>query len=60
MIPRSEGGKTELGSLKLFCWFHHHVCIHRDGWQVTVHPDGAVTARAPWGHVLTTSETRAA
>lgn len=50
--PRSEGGTTEIGNLKLFCWFHHHVCIHRYGWQVTVHADGTVSARAPWGQEL--------
>lgn len=52
LTPRAEGGETSLANLKLMCWFHHHVCIHRDGWQVTVHPDGTVTARAPWGHTV--------
>lgn len=54
--PRSKGGKTELGNLKLFCFFHHHVCIHRYGWQVNVHADGRVEARAPWGQVLRSHE----
>lgn len=57
---RSEGGETSLWNLKLFCWIHHHVFIHRDGWQVFVHPDGTVTARAPWGTVLHTNDTIAA
>ncbi|MBO0832554.1 MAG: DUF222 domain-containing protein [Actinobacteria bacterium] len=56
LIPRSAGGETSLGNLKLFCWFHHHVCIHRDRWQVTVHADGTVTARAPWGTELRTHQ----
>lgn len=60
VIPRSEGGKTDLGNLKLFCWHHHHVCIHRHGWQITVHPDGAVTTRAPWGQQLGEAPDRAA
>jgi uncharacterized protein DUF222/HNH endonuclease len=62
VTPRSEGGRTELGNLKLMCWFHHHVCIHRYGWQVTVHADGGVSARAPWGQELHTQQpfTRAA
>jgi Domain of unknown function (DUF222) len=54
--PRSKGGKTELTNLKLFCFFHHHVCIHRYGWQVTVHADGTVTAHAPWGTELRTQQ----
>lgn len=40
----------------MLCWYHHHVCIHRDGWQITVHDDGAVIARAPWGTELSTSQ----
>jgi hypothetical protein len=32
----------------------------RDGWQITVHADGTVTARAPWGTVLRTNDTVAA
>jgi hypothetical protein len=60
VTPRSEGGETSLWNLKLFCWTHHHVFIHRDGWQITVHADGTVTARAPWGTVLRTNDTVAA
>lgn len=56
LIPRAEGGPTSLDNLKLFCWYHHHVSIHRDGWQVTVHADGSVTARAPWGTALTSGQ----
>jgi hypothetical protein len=56
LTPRADGGKTELKNLKLFCFFHHHVCIHRHGWQVTIHADGSVTARAPWGQELHTHQ----
>jgi hypothetical protein len=52
LVPRSEGGRTELSNLKLLCWYHHHVCIHRIGWQITVHADGTVDARSPWGQIL--------
>jgi uncharacterized protein DUF222 len=48
LTPRADGGTTELRNLKLMCFYHHHVCIHRHGWQVTVHADGRVDARAPW------------
>lgn len=52
LTPRHLGGRTELSNLKLFCWFHHHICIHRIGWTVTVSPDGSVHALAPWGDIL--------
>lgn len=52
LTPRADGGETSLDNLKSLCWFHHHVCVHRDGWQLTVHADGTVTARAPWGTEL--------
>lgn len=55
LTPRADGGETSLQNLKLLCGFHHHVCVHRDGWQLTVHSDGTVTARAPWGTELTSS-----
>jgi hypothetical protein len=60
VTPRSEGGGTSLWNLKLFCWTHHHVFIHRDGWQIMIHPDGTVTARSPWGTVLHSNDTVAA
>jgi hypothetical protein len=47
--PRSEGGETSLGNLRLFCWAHHHVYIHRLGWKIIAHPDGALTAISPQG-----------
>jgi len=35
------------------CQYHHDVCIHRKGWQFTLHPDGTTQARSPDGrHVL--------
>ena len=52
LVPRSEGGRTELSNLKLLCWYHHHVCVHRIGWQITVNADGTVDARSPWGQIL--------
>ena len=48
----SEGGKTSLDDLKLFCKFHHLVKIHRDGWKVIMHPDGTSEAISPWGEVI--------
>jgi len=46
---KSDGGETSLHNLALFCEFHHETCIHRWGWQVTLHPDGTTQARSPDG-----------
>jgi len=52
LIPRSQGGPTALGNLKLLCRFHHLIVIHRWGWKLTCHPDGTTTATAPDGRTL--------
>jgi hypothetical protein len=52
LAPWSEGGKTRLEDLKMYCTFHHQVCIHRRGWKVIVHPDGTSEAISPWGEVI--------
>jgi len=46
---REDGGETSLDNLTLLCQFHHDVCIHRRGWQLTLHPDGTTQARSPDG-----------
>ena len=48
----SKGGKTSLDDLKLFCKFHHQVCIHRRGWKIIMHADGTTEAISPHGEVL--------
>ncbi|HUN30912.1 MAG TPA: DUF222 domain-containing protein [Trebonia sp.] len=50
--PRSEGGETSLANLRLYCFAHHHIYIHRVGWKVTVHADGSSTATSPHGKVI--------
>jgi hypothetical protein len=52
LVPWSEGGKTSVDDLKLFCKFHHHVKIHRDGWKVIMHADGTTEAISPHGEIL--------
>jgi hypothetical protein len=47
LIPRSEGGPTTLGNLVPLCSFHHLIAIHRWGWTLHLHPDGATTATSP-------------
>jgi hypothetical protein len=48
-IPRAQHGKTSIGKLGLYCWWHHHIVIHTWGWTVTINPDGTMTARKPDG-----------
>jgi len=36
-------------SCGLYCFFHHHIAIHKWGWTVTLNPDGTTTARSPDG-----------
>ena len=46
---KQDGGETSLENLVLVCQYHHDVCIHRHGWQLTLHPDGTTEARSPNG-----------
>jgi hypothetical protein len=46
---KADGGETSVTRCGLFCEFHHETCIHRWGWQVTLHPDGTYEARSPDG-----------
>jgi hypothetical protein len=52
MIPRSEGGATELWNLISMCSFHHLIAIHTWGWNLRLNPDGTTTAIGPDGRVL--------
>ena len=52
IVFRSRGGKTRLSGLILLCEFHHQVCVHRQGWKLTLHADGTVEAISPHGEVL--------
>ena len=46
---KQDGGETSLANCLLLCQFHHDVCVHRNGWQLTLHPDGTTEARSPDG-----------
>jgi hypothetical protein len=52
---KKDGGKTSVNDCALFCNFHHDVCIHRWGWQVTLHADGTMQARSPDGSLVLSS-----
>jgi hypothetical protein len=45
----ADGGKTSVDGCALYCFYHHHVAIHQQGWTVTLNPDGTTTARSPDG-----------
>jgi hypothetical protein len=45
--PQADGGPTRLDNLLLLCAFHHLIAVHQWGWDLTLHPDGTLTARSP-------------
>jgi hypothetical protein len=49
---QADGGETSLSNCVLLCQFHHDVCIHRNGWTLTLHPDGTTEARSPDGRQI--------
>lgn len=42
VVPVAADGPTELDNLALICRDHHHA-IHDSGWNVTLHPDAAMS-----------------
>jgi hypothetical protein len=52
VLPRANGGRTSIGNLRMMCFFHHHVVIHREGWTYRVHPDGTSEATSPKGKIV--------
>ncbi len=49
---KKHGGKTSARNCVLLCQYHHDVCIHREGWQIILRPDGTTEARGPDGQIL--------
>jgi hypothetical protein len=47
LTHKANGGKTSVQDCALFCFYHHHVVIHEQGWTVTLNPDGTTTAWNP-------------
>jgi Domain of unknown function (DUF222) len=52
VVHRADGGRTSLGGLKSYCWWHHHAVLHELGWELTVHPDGTSQVKSPGGKII--------
>jgi hypothetical protein len=52
VVHRAEGGRTSLGNLKDYCWWHHHVVLHQLGWTLTAHADGTSQVTSPAGKII--------
>src|SRR6516162_7910673 len=52
VVHRADGGRTSLNNLKDYCWWHHHVVLHRLGWTLTAHPDGTSQVTSPAGKTI--------
>jgi hypothetical protein len=48
---RARHGRTALTNLNMLCYHHHHIAVHRDGWEVRACGDGTLEAIAPDGRV---------
>ena len=49
---KRHGGKTSSTDCVLLCQFHHDICIHREGWEFELLPDGSTRARSPDGKTI--------
>jgi len=52
VLPRANGGRTSIQNLRMMCYFHHHVLIHREGWTYRIHSDGTGEAISPHGKIV--------
>jgi hypothetical protein len=52
VVHRKDGGRTSLTGLKDYCHWHHHVLLHRMGWQLIAHHDGTSEVRSPGGKII--------
>jgi hypothetical protein len=43
LTHKADGGKTSVTDCALFCFYHHQVIIHQQGWTVVLNPDGTTT-----------------
>ncbi|HXL87683.1 MAG TPA: hypothetical protein VN969_01655 [Streptosporangiaceae bacterium] len=52
LIHREHGGPTSLANCDTWCWWHHNILIHRNGWTARLNPDGTPILRRPDGTTL--------
>jgi hypothetical protein len=46
--PWSQGGRTDPNELVALCWFHHHIAVHEQGFQIYKHSKhGRLRLRKP-------------
>jgi hypothetical protein len=44
---KKHGGKTSTSHCVLLCQYHHDICVHRNGWDIELLPDGSTRATSP-------------
>jgi Domain of unknown function (DUF222) len=44
---KKHGGKTSTSDCVVLCQYHHDICIHRNGWDIELLPDGSTRATSP-------------
>lgn len=52
IVHRQQHGPTSLTNLIVLCSFHHLIAVHTWKWQISLNPDGTVTATSPSGGQL--------
>jgi hypothetical protein len=54
LCHRENGGDTNLSNVDTYCWWHHHILIHKMGWAARLNGDGTPILRKPDGTILPT------
>jgi Domain of unknown function (DUF222) len=49
VMNRAHHGATAVSNLSSLCWYHHHVVVHRWGWDFKINGDGSTQATSPDG-----------
>lgn len=49
---QAHGGHTSVTGCKLYCFFHHQIMIHKNGWKIVSHPDETTSAISPDGKTI--------
>jgi Domain of unknown function (DUF222) len=52
LCHREDGGITNLDNIDTYCWWHHHILIHKMGWTARLNGDGTPILRRPDGTTL--------